>query len=651
MDQNSNIQAVVDCQINHRIPYKMLVTILVENNYLGRSHSDQVKIVQSKILDLFQIVSEDLPPQVENQLKVKICTFISKLRKRNRKQSHHINRVVNEPWCNADLILPEEVITLLLQRNQQEVEPMPIAVDCVEENLDHCPSTMDSPNHESSDDVNSDWNPFNKNASGLGQSNKPNMGGGSARAGQSAEDVVKEKKKRSGRKPKPFDLKRPRAQLALAQEIRKKYPHGAIKLAFEQGLKQEGRVNSQKKDIAYILKKCGSATGLTASIAKKAVVLKKTVIKKTSEQALFFILANGLSKQQYICLKKSSRESGYDIWPNYDYVREAKNNLRPEGIAFQPGGAIVVPLQDLLEKTISRTLQDNSTLFDNILDLADEKGGDITLTLFFKYGFDSSGAHEVAQQPNAAGDHRTVKHLMSSQLVPLQLAFEESSGLQSLYNFPSPNSPHACRPIRLAYEKENDESILREFNRLKTELSNLEDYTVHSEPRVRIHFYGLLTLVDGKVVSLITRINSSRCSLCGKGRKDLRRKECTFDPIFENLQFGCSILHFGIRVFETLLKIGYKKEMKQFTAQEARVDSIGFKEKVDKGKELVQKRFKDEQGLIVDKARTGGLGSTNTGNVARRAFSAPVSTADICGVSVLLVSNLETIWKTLASGY
>jgi hypothetical protein len=55
-------------------------------------------------------------------------------------------------------------------------------------------------------------------------------------------------------------------------------------------------------------------------------------------------------------------------------------------------------------------------------------------------------------------------------------------------------------------------------------------------------------------------------------------------------------------------------------------------------------------GLVVDKARPGGFGSTNTGNVARRAFSASVITADICGVSTVLVSNLETIWKTLASG-
>ena len=630
---------------NYRIPYKTLVTFLADNNYLCKAHSEQVEILQSQILKTFQIERRELQPIGDKRLKTKISTFVTKLRKRNKKQSHHITRVLNEPWCLADLILPEEVATHLLQRNETNVESMDI--DAAEENHEiffHSNTGPTEQEQSTADD--SDWELFNEDPVGSVQSYEQNTTFGPSMK----VSVVKEKQKRAGRKPKPFDLKTLRAKQALAQEIRNKYPHGAIKLAFEQGLKQEGRVNSQKKNISFIMKKCGSATGFTARIARKAIMAKKELVKKTPEQALFFLLTNGLSKQQYKSIKKSSKESGYDIWPNYDYVREAKNTLRPEGIAFQTDGAVVVPVHALLEKTVSRTLLNNSSLFDKILDLAEENEGHLTLTFFFKFGFDSSGAHEVAHQPNAAGDHRVVKHLMASQLVPLQLALEDSTGVRSLHDFPSPNSPHACRPIRLAYEKENDESILREYNRLKDELSDLEDYIVHTEPSVKIRFHGLLTLIDGKVASSITGINSSSCWVCGKGRKDLRRKNATFDPFFENLQFGCSILHFGIRVFETLLKIGYKQEMQQFTAQEARVNPKMFKDQVAKGKELVQKRFKDEQGLIVDKARTGGLGSTNTGNVARRAFSDPVSTAGICGVSVVLVSNLETIWRVLASG-
>jgi hypothetical protein len=191
---------------------------------------------------------------------------------------------------------------------------------------------------------------------------------------------------------------------------------------------------------------------------------------------------------------------------------------------------------------------------------------------------------------------------------------------------------------------------MEEYKRLQDEISSLEDFILHEMPMVRVSFKGLFTLVDGKVVCAITGFSSDKCSQCGKGRKELRRKDSDFDPVVNNFQFGVSILHFGIRTFETLLKIGYKKELKIFTAQEAKMDSLQFKEKVSKGELLVKKRFQDELGLVVDRARPGGFGSTNTGNVARRACSAAVTTASICGVSAVLVTNLETIWKTLASG-
>ena len=351
----------------------------------------------------------------------------------------------------------------------------------------------------------------------------------------------------------------------------------------------DSRESPKKKNLAFVIKKCSSSTGLTACIAKKAIDTRIEVIKKTPEQALFFILTNGLSKKQYKSLKQTSRESGYDIWPNYDYVRDAKSSLRPEGISFQEDGSIAVPLQEQLEKTISRTLLTNTPLFDKLLDLADEQGGQLHTTLFFKFGFDSSGAHEVAQQPSAEGDHRQVKHLMASQLVPLQLAMEEDGGTLSLYDFPNPNSPHSCRPIRLAYEKETNTTSIKEYTRLKDQISSLHYYIVHEEPTVTVSFKGLCTLVDGKVVCAVTGFSSDKCTQCGKGRKELREKDGEFEPIVENFQFGCSILHFGIRTFETLLKIGYKQELKIFTAQEARIDSLQFKEKVLKGEILVKK--------------------------------------------------------------
>ena len=56
-------------------------------------------------------------------------------------------------------------------------------------------------------------------------------------------------------------------------------------------------------------------------------------------------------------------------------------------------------------------------------------------------------------------------------------------------------------------------------------------------------------------------------------------------------------------------------------------------------------------GLVVDQRREGGFGTTNTGNVVRKAFANAEKTAStICGVSTMLVSNLDIIRRTLASG-
>jgi hypothetical protein len=472
---------------------------------------------------------------------------------------------------------------------------------------------------------------------------------------QKQKQISKEKEKSKGSKggrPKTtFEMKKARSKFYEAAELRQNYPSEAIKLAFKQSIKAEAKKNVTKKDFAFVMKKCDSATGLTASKAKEAISSHQTLTPKTPEEALFFVLSNGLTKQQYKNLKTASRNSQADIWPNYEYVREAKNNLRPDQISVVEDKSILVPLQELLNHTVQRTLQSNNLLFEKLLDFADENGKNLVATLIYKFGFDSSGSHEVWQQPDSVGDHRTVKHLMSTQMSPLQIIAEVDGTPKVLFDYPNRNSPNSCRPIRLSFEVENHVTILKEYERLQLEVKNIRDYQVHDNPKVTFNYQGLFTLIDGKVLSAITGISSACCPQCGKGPTELRKRHGDFEPISGNLEFGLSILHFGIRTSETLLKIGYKQHEKKFTARESKTDPKQFKEKIEKVKETVRKRFKDELGLIVDKARPGSFGSTNTGNVARKIFDNPVVTASICGVSTLLVSNLACIWKTLASGY
>jgi hypothetical protein len=93
-----------------------------------------------------------------------------------------------------------------------------------------------------------------------------------------------------------------------------------------------------------------------------------------------------------------------------------------------------------------------------------------------------------------------------------------------------------------------------------------------------------------------------------------------------------------------LLHIAYKQDVKTFKVRNPEDKAI-----VAERTATVKSAFERELGLKVDCRRDGGFGNTNTGNVARKAFANAEKTAAICGVSTMLVSNLDIIWRTLAS--
>ena len=90
-----------------------------------------------------------------------------------------------------------------------------------------------------------------------------------------------------------------------------------------------------------------------------------------------------------------------------------------------------------------------------------------------------------------------------------------------------------------------------------------------------------------------------------------------FVPKPGSLEFGASILHFGLRAFEAICHIGYGQDVKKFgvhLTQEEKNKKVARERKV-------KAEFKDKLGLIVDQRRDGGAGNTTTGNVARKALA------------------------------
>ncbi len=170
----------------------------------------------------------------------------------------------------------------------------------------------------------------------------------------------------------------------------------------------------------------------------------------------------------------------------------------------------------------------------------------------------------------------------------------------------------------------------------------LTELLISEHPKITISYSGLFTLIDGKVLCAITGAKTIQCPLCHKCGIELARNEGPFElKSLDFLGYGASILHFGLRAFSTLLQIGYRQDFKLHRVTQ--VNKAAFEAR----KQKVKQAFRREMNLIVDSSNDPG--NTLSGNVARKAFSNPVKFAQIIGVSPMLVSNLDVIWRTMAS--
>jgi hypothetical protein len=380
------------------------------------------------------------------------------------------------------------------------------------------------------------------------------------RSEQEAETPDQIKQSVRGRKRKTFEEKKSRSQMQESKDLRDKHSPGLIHMASQQNLKISG-----KKDAAFVVKRISSETGRTAKFARAAILSKNGVRpfkKKTPEEALFFLLTNNLTKDQYTNMKQACKKSGADIWPGYSYVQGAKAGLEPDEIEIKENVA-QVPLQEVLNHTVKRIFQCCTSLEQEMEEIAETNGNKLEVTLYYKLGFDSSGSHTITQQTNSEGDHREVKSIMASQMCPIKLsAFVDDEEI-TLFDYPGTNSPHSCRPLRLSFEKENKETIEQEFQRLKKEMDELENFIVCESPSVQIKFSGLFTMIDGKVLCAITGSKTTECPLCHESGAELAKNEGSFEvKSSEFLNYGASPLHFGLRAFRTLLNIGYKQDFK-----------------------------------------------------------------------------------------
>lgn len=339
--------------------------------------------------------------------------------------------------------------------------------------------------------------------------------------------------------------------------------------------------------------------------------------------------------------------SGADIWPSYNDIRMAKSKLRPskELITISESSASI-PLQSLLNHTAKRLIDLQTPVI--LQHVRRNRLTNIDIVLTCSWGFDGSSGHSEYKQRYADKPQENVSDdsLFATTLIPLQLSTDKHV---ILWLNRTSQSPRFCRPIHLEYVKESRDIILRQKQNIDDQINRLEIFEVSlEEVRIRINFSLHMTLIDGKVLNIITNTKSMQtCPICHSTPKEFNNlsniNSSKFSPEVNSLQYGISPLHAWIRLFECSLHISYR-----LTIQTWQVRGNELKMKFNQQKQTVQSMLFQKLGLLVDKPRSNGSGTSNDGNTARRAFENIDCFAECLGIERQLLYRFKIILITLS---
>ena len=269
----------------------------------------------------------------------------------------------------------------------------------------------------------------------------------------------------------------------------------------------------------------------------------------------------------------------------------------------------------------------------------------MTLRMEFKWGFDGSSGHSKYNQSGTSNPDEDDQIMLTSR-APIRMTL----GNKVVWQNPSCSSTRFCRPMKLQFLKETSSVLKNERHYWQKQIDGLEETLIAlTGLQVRVSSRLHLTMLDGKAVNVITDTASmQRCALCGATPSVMNDIENVRQlPVQEdNFRFGLSTLHAWIRMFECIIHIAYRMELKKW-----RVTNDEEKAAFITKKAQVKKQFWERMSLHVDEPRSGGKGSSNTGNTARRAFAQESVFAEVTGVDEELIHRMGIILQTLSAEY
>lgn len=307
-------------------------------------------------------------------------------------------------------------------------------------------------------------------------------------------------------------------------------------------------------EMALKIAKSKDTSNLESLDTEEEIVQINNQLRHSNDSALAFYLENNLSKRTYSALVKDSSDRGSSIYPSYRKISEEMVECRPQDYQSSEKECFV-PLQNILNKTSERLCE--AVIKDSDRSLQN-------LELMVTVGFDSSSGHTNSQQNYQeiySENLNSQQSLFISHMIVVHLRDLEKN--THIWINPTPQSVRFFRPLRIAAEKENEETTLNEFHRLSKEIKSLcpHRFEISNGRKIKVKFTVYQTLFDGKCLNTIVKNRAStRCPMCPKTAHEFG-KNYDFTANFSSLQHGLGLLHCEIKVMEYLLHLSYRLEL------------------------------------------------------------------------------------------
>lgn len=401
-------------------------------------------------------------------------------------------------------------------------------------------------------------------------------------------------------------------------------PSDELEFAYLKSLRDNGKTEVAKI-FEHILKNPFETQKVTEFLFKQR---NETL---SPEIALGSLTSLKLSKWQYNNLRKTVQDAGANVFPSYYSIQKTKQQCYPcnNDIDITDTSA-QIKLQALLDLTAKRILKiiDNNNINDDMKDLQ----------LISKWGFDGASNQSVYKQRGDI-DNIDDSSIFMGSLVPIKLV----CGDVVLWENEVPNSTFFCRPMFFKFMKENTMNITQEKDYIQSQIDNLKETVCGLKT---ISHTLMLTMIDGKITSVLSETSSQRCDICKATPKEMNNYELiSKKPIdTDALNFGISSLHAWPRFMECILHISYKLDVKSWTTNSQN------RSQIESRKKAIQDSFKSRTGLLIDVVKQG-KGTTNDGNTARRFFGDVGTTASITGVDENLIRRFSVILECISSGH